>query len=282
MHVIDLFTFSGKEEGPSLLLTGAIHGNEKVGPSVLQQMVKDLEDEAIQLDKGKLTIAPICNPGAYREDKRYLDINLNRLIGNPAPGKGYESSLVPELEKLVLEYDFLLDIHSTHMEGDPPFAFANEKQEGSVEFAKALGMPNIFLGWENVYEGEDYSMEGFAGSNGKTALTLECGYHGSGYASDIAQKAISNALVYTGMTAGGRHVHDTDSRVYRFTHCTRKNEGDQFVKTWKHLDPIQKGDTIYTKNNGDKVTSDKDGFILIPFAEAMPGDEFFYFGISQL
>src|SRR5690606_26017363 len=73
-------------EGPSVLLTGAIHGDEYEGPVILRRLASELAPERI---RGTIVILPYCNLPALRAGARVspLDnLNLNRIFPGNAGG----------------------------------------------------------------------------------------------------------------------------------------------------------------------------------------------------
>jgi N2-acetyl-L-2,4-diaminobutanoate deacetylase len=70
--------------GPTLLLTGGVHGNEYEGPAALMKLAAD---QTLRLERGRLVIAPSVNPLALaarvrRSPQDGLDLNRS-FPGNP-------------------------------------------------------------------------------------------------------------------------------------------------------------------------------------------------------
>ena len=169
----------------------------------------------------------------------------------------------------------------THMPDDLPFSFMDENHDRCVEFAKATGMQTLLVGWENVYEGEDYSTEAYANGIGKTALTLECGYHKGDAAGTIAWNAIMNGMQFLDMIEAPSNTHTTKRDIYRFVDKVIAKDGDHFAQNWQHLSPVQKGDIIYYTGDKTPVHANQDGYILIPNHDATTGMELYYFGVDE-
>lgn len=90
-------------------IIGGTHGNEFTGIEIIR---------LLQLNKANQYIHKydtfIGNPKAYEHKKRYIDSDLNRSFGLNAVSKGYETKRSTELkERIIGQYDFLIDIHST-------------------------------------------------------------------------------------------------------------------------------------------------------------------------
>lgn len=281
MGELQSFHYKGENAGPHLLLTGAVHGNEVAGSIALNKLIGLLDSGEITIKSGSVTIIPICNPRAYDQDVRFTEENLNRLIRKNDNPQSYEDKIAQEFIPFIDACDYMLDIHSTHMPDDRPFSFMDENHVKCVEFAKATGMETLLVGWENVYQGEDYSTEAYANAQGKQALTLECGYHKSDEAGTIAWNAIMNGLNFLGMIEPAQPVPETDHQIFRFIDKIMAEDGDRLAKDWKHLDPVSKGDVIYHKHGNTPVIADQDGYILIPNNEAKAGMELYYFGVEE-
>ncbi len=266
--------------GPHLLIFGAIHGDEQAGTIATQKLLERLNNKEINIERGTLTICSICNPKAYEKDVRYIDINLNRLFGNPSPSDGYEVTLSETLMNLIDDCDYLLDIHSTHVPGDPAFVFVEHESGEAYEFAQCLNVDNIFFDWNKVYQGEDYSTEAYGNQNNKIAVTIECGYHKDKNAQIIANQAITNALDYLGIIPSPATIIQKSADKYRFGSFERRAEGDIFLAQWKHMDGIKKDDPIFKRKDGSFFNAKEDGYIFIPNKDALIGDEFFFFGVK--
>jgi N-alpha-acetyl-L-2,4-diaminobutyrate deacetylase len=99
-------------EGPSVLMTGAVHGDEYDGPITLSRMVRELDLAKI---KGRLIIVPVLNQLAMRAGTRVSPIDradLNRSFpGDPA---GSPSQILAHFvaTRLVPLVDAVVDCHT--------------------------------------------------------------------------------------------------------------------------------------------------------------------------
>lgn len=87
----------GKREGPTLWVTGALHGNEVTGIGVAQDFVTEQVREQL---RGTLVVIPILNPAGVRLDARnsyYHDEDPNRSF----PYGAASPSTVPNLQELI-------------------------------------------------------------------------------------------------------------------------------------------------------------------------------------
>tara|TARA_Y100001936_G_C16028961_1_gene644298 strand:+ start:713 stop:1570 length:858 start_codon:yes stop_codon:yes gene_type:complete len=276
IYGLKIFSFDSGKDGKHILFFGAIHGDEYAGTNALNALIQKISNEEIILKSGIVTIIPVCNPKAYEQDVRQIDINLNRLFG--APNKNtthYETEISNCLETYIGQCDYLLDLHSTHEKTDPAFLCAENETGEIFEFAKVLDVENIYLDWNKVYSQEDYCTEAYAIKCGKIAITLECGHHDR---IDVAQKAIMNSLAYLGIIDGSITKSVTASNIYRFEQCYTRNDGDEFVKDWVNMSELKQDEPIYKKADASFFRAAKDCVIMFPNKKAIIGQEFFFLG----
>ena len=79
--MLDKFVYDSGVDGCNLLLLGCIHGNEISGSIEIFKLKEKLDNGEITLLSGRLTLMPICNPLAYEAKTRFVEKNLNRIIG---------------------------------------------------------------------------------------------------------------------------------------------------------------------------------------------------------
>lgn len=283
--MIEKFEFVADMPGVKLLVFAAIHGNETAGTKAIERLLKEFEKGKIELCAGCLTLVPVCNPRAYAKNVRQVEENLNRVIKISDKPKSYEQELANELCPLIKAHDVLLDLHSTHCEGDVPFAFCDYPDEKNQRLIAGLDVDYVLEGWPDIYadngEIEDYSTERAAHDFGKTATTLECGYHKSADAVEIAYRAIVNTLAGFGMIAKEKLAQRKKTHILMQGYVVKKKEG-KLCKNYKHLDKITAGEAIARYDDGEVLCAPSDGFILLPNLQAEIGAEWYYFGSKKL
>ena len=267
-------TIHGKQDGPSLLVLGSVHGNEKCGALAIRKLMDDIHSGALKIQKGHVTFVDVCNPKAFDKNVRYIDENLNRIVKLHDTPSAYEERLANELASLIEAHDYTLDIHSNHTDSKP-FAFLDYPDADSTAFCQALPMDYIITGWpELFYPEEDYTTLACAHRAGKKSVTIECGAHIDPNAVLVAEKSILSALLHLGMIEGTLPV--TKSKMMHMHARILKEKDGHFVQDWQHLDPLSKGDIIVIHDDGTEITSPFDGFIFMPCNTAQIGDEWFY------
>lgn len=108
---IPIEVIRGKEEGPVLFLTGAIHGDEIIGPEIIRRV---LNKRALSEIKGTLIAVPIVNIYGYNAKSRYLPDrrDLNRSF--PGRKDGALASQISHLlmKEVVSKSTHGIDFHS--------------------------------------------------------------------------------------------------------------------------------------------------------------------------
>jgi predicted deacylase len=290
--MIQSITFSSLQPGPRFLVLGAVHGNEKCGTHAIRRIVKEIEEKSLVIECGSVTFVPICNPKAFDADTRFIDRNLNRYLVPQDSPDCYEAQIGNVLCPILEQCDVLLDLHS-YTVGGVPFVFVGPVRNMEYEFAESLGASAMMTGWQSAYAAsakhsaspdpeESTGTTEYARRFGAIALTLECGQHKDSRSNDVAYEAILRALAYLQITAPS-----TSFGVKAFPPLVEvkkvyyREVGEKFVKVWKHLQPVDKGELIATDDKGGILTAPDDGFIILPYADAPIGSEWFYWGQEQ-
>jgi uncharacterized protein len=296
---------------PTLIVLGAVHGNEICGTQAIAQVVDELERGALQLVAGSVTFVPITNPLAYQRQRRNGDRNLNRNLAPTATPREFEDHIANWLCPLLAQHDALLDLHSFQAQCGQPFVMVGpENNAGEVEkftraqqeqdWAKRLGVARAVDGWLSTYvagvarrmadpeaaklatahlnQSAIYGIgtTEYMRAQGGMALTLECGQHADPQAPHVAYRAIINTLAYFGLIqAPAPAVHAMESlRLFEVT--DKAHEADAFARPWASFDAVKKGELIGTRASGQTVTAPCDGIVLFPNALAQAGQEWFY------
>ena len=299
--------FTGLEAGPRLVVTGAVHGNETAGTRGIERIVREIERGEIDIVRGTVTFVPVCNPLAYRHQRRSGDRNLNRrLLPSSAP-REYEDRIANVLCPILAEHEVLLDLHSFTSAGRP-FAlrgpadnsgplepFTHEAAEARL--AAHLGVDRVVDGWLDAYargvaerrrrgltpgavnEDPAYGIgtTEYMRSAGGYSITLECGQHDDPAAPGVAYQAIRQALALLGLAELELAPPVRPIECLTLAEVTdRLVEGDQFVKTWTSFDPLAEGELIAHRADGAEVRAPWAGRIVFPDHGALPGNEWFY------
>ncbi|HEX3140579.1 MAG TPA: succinylglutamate desuccinylase, partial [Rhizobacter sp.] len=115
-------------------------------------------------------------------------------------------------------------------------------------------------------------------SRGGYGVTLECGQHNDPAAPEVAHRAIHAALRLLGMVPADKPAPPPRPQLLRLVSVTdRHHAEDQFVRDWATFDEVARGEAIGVREDGSMLYAERDGFLVFPNSEALPGTEWFYF-----
>jgi len=280
-------TLRSLNPGPRLIVTGAVHGVETCGTSAIRRLQAELAEGRHTLQRGQLSLLPVCNPLAFRMGRREGEGDLNRKLKLRASPAGFEEHVANVLCPLLLEHDILLDLHSFQSQGQafvvigPDMPFVKSREE--VELARHLGV-NRFVEGSPIRTEVPVPPEGgastaiFMRANGRYGVTLECGQHEDPAAPEIAYRAILNALaLYQLIDARAPAPAMTPVSVRTRRTIIRRGEADRFAKAWQSFDAVTVGELVGTFSDGEELRADRDAYLLFPDPLARPGTEWVYF-----
>ncbi|MCG7378618.1 succinylglutamate desuccinylase/aspartoacylase family protein [Paenibacillus sp. ACRSA] len=138
-QTIVLFLIKGIQEGPTVWVQAALHGDEHDGIIACAKLLKDIVPEHLS---GNLILCPVTNPTAMfaGTNGSPLDgINLNRVFGQNATDDSYSGRYGRWLANNIIAYaDFLIDLHGGGRWLDVcPFAMVAADHEAAFERSMA-------------------------------------------------------------------------------------------------------------------------------------------------
>ena len=279
------YCFHASKTGPHILILGAVHGNETAGTFAQQEIIHQIETGALSLKSGSVTFIPIVNERAQRQDTRFVDENLNRIIKYHKTPLTNEQKIANLLIKEIDKADVLLDLHSTHCEKDEAFAFIDYPDEKNLSFLKIIPVQTALAGWPLIYQNnseiENFCTEEYAHQKNISALTVECGYHKDKKAIEIAKQSILNTLIYYGILDDVSPTPIT-KKIISLNSFIIKEKNGYLANNFKHLDDIKKGDVLAVYETGEQLYAPVDGFIIMPNHKANINEEWYYIGTKNL
>lgn len=160
----------GRREGPCLLVTGCLHGDELNGAEIVRRLLRSASLKRI---RGTLLAVPVLNLPAFLMRTRYLPDrrDLNRCFPGAASGslgarlaKAITSELIPLC-------DAVIDLHTGAVNRpNLPQIRINPGQRESMQLAKAFGAPVVIV--SSIREG---SFRGSCKEAGKPVILFESG-----------------------------------------------------------------------------------------------------------
>ncbi len=165
-----LRVINGVRPGPTVFISGAVHGDEIIGTAIIQRLAERIAPDTLA---GAVILVPVVNIYGFLSNSRYLPDrrDLNRSF--PGSGKGSLAGQLAHcfLENVIEKSSLGIDIHSAaiHRYNLPQIRIA-EGDPYLTELAMAFGAPVIV---ESPLR--DGSMRGLARSRGVPMLLLEAG-----------------------------------------------------------------------------------------------------------
>ncbi|MCE2993680.1 MAG: succinylglutamate desuccinylase/aspartoacylase family protein [Alphaproteobacteria bacterium] len=133
----------GAQDGPTLFVSAAIHGDEIIGAEIVKRILarKELADI-----KGTLIAIPIVNPFGFNNNTRYLPDrrDLNRCFPGSPTGSLAARMAHTFLSEIVSKCDYGIDIHSgaVHRFNFPQVRMEIRDEE-EARMAQAFGAPVV-------------------------------------------------------------------------------------------------------------------------------------------
>jgi N-alpha-acetyl-L-2,4-diaminobutyrate deacetylase len=236
--------------GPSVLLTGANHGDELEGPIALTKLIRDLDPARV---RGRIVVLPALNYPAFRAGRRTSPIdggNMNRAFPGRADGTITQQMADWVYRALLPGMDAVLDIHSGGRTMEfLPFAAIHELADKAQQ-ARAAAMLEAFAAPVGLVLREldaEGMLDTAVESLGKPHLSTELGGGGSTTPATvaIAERGIRNVLRHLGILDG---APDRTGPV-RWMACDDRSyliaDGDGLVEYAVELGaPVKAGDMV--------------------------------------
>ena len=301
----------GGSAGPTLIVTGAVHGNETAGTKGIRRVLREIDSGDIEIVRGSVTFVPVCNPLAYNHMRRMGERNLNRRLQPKDPSdtapQDNEDRIAAVLCQWLAEHQVLLDLHSFRSPGEPfvmrgpvdnrgllePFAHA----AAEAQLAAHVGVSRVVEGWMDAYargvaqrrqrgltpgavhEDPSYGVgtTEYMRSRGGYGVTLECGQHDDPQGEDVAYLAIRQTLALLGLADIPLAPPARPFECLALAEVVdRHDAADTFVKPWTSFDPLAEGELIAVRADGSELRAPQAGCIVFPDVSALPGHEWFY------
>ena len=265
----------GPEDGPTLVVDAAIHGNENVGSVGVGQFLRNIDVSKI---KGTVIAVPVVNTSGYEFGQREVKWDgkdLNRQGGGDPNGTTAQRLAYAYFNEVVSKADAFIDIHSGAPDGVVFYTFYEAHIEGckpevierSKEFGLAFGLADVFC--ETPWPG---TFEEVALKAGIPSISIEIGggsdwrYRAQEFV-DLCEQGIRNVMVFMGMLEGKIVTQAPAAKIWRITHEVFSGAYQGFFLRNPDLAPdfgmpVKKGDVYGTMFH--PFTGEKIGDIVIP------------------
>lgn len=276
------FTFTGGQDGPHLLITGGVHGDEFEPIRAIQRLVLLFEkgDGLVAGLKGKVSLVPCVNEAAFLRGHRCADDGLDLARTCPGDKNGSVTERTAfELSQLIRTADYYIDLHTGGTEFSlyplAGYMLAKDKVvlEKQQRMAHAFNLPVVW-GTSGELDGRSLSVARDAG-----VPAIYCEYHGAATCDPEGVQAYVEGCLQVAAEIGMLEVAKPECRVRFVVEDERPASGHLQVCHPSPLtgcfepavglgDPITKGaevGTVYSVDDTSSivVTSDHDGIVLM-------------------
>lgn len=256
-------------EGPSLCIIGGMHGNERTGIEVVEQLVQEFVAGNVQLIKGTLTII-LGNPIAIAQGVRYFEgRDLNRYFTHAQLDGAGDGSLEQARAQVLAQYisraDITLDLHATNKPAEPFISSRADSEHERVY--RWFSARKVLVDPDYILAGEPATTDEYADRVGKCGVCVETGYAGDTSRVDEVFDSVINLMRDLGMVLSGSPACTS---VEREVYVLKKaiildGSGFQFAegKGLKSFELVQEGDVIGFRG-ADAVVVERGGVIVFP------------------
>ncbi len=263
------FQRSGTLPGPSIMIIGGTHGNERTGVEVVRRLVRDITEGKQNLFAGKLTLVLGNIPAIVQNVRGVEGRDLNRYFSPRALANddgSAEYRRAHELVPYIAAADVVIDLHATNKPSVPFVCSKNDAAHREVFrwFAPEciLADPNFFLGG-----GASVTIDECADSIGKIGICFEAGWVGDDSLIANVYESAVRYLVSVGVLHGKKQdappyvapVYEMVDAILRDDRIFAFAEG----KGLSSFEKICEGEVI-GYHDADPVTSRHNGVIVFP------------------
>ena len=207
-HIPIPIAVAANGEGPTVLLTGGVHGDEYEGPIALSRLAREIDITRVS---GRIIIVPMLNQPAFVAGTRVSPIdgiNLNRIFPGQRNGTATEMIAHYVTTELLPRADLLIDLHAggSSLQYLPTLLaprWSDPDKAARVEaLVTAFGAENvIYFDSVRALSGEDRVIGNYAHQSDVDFLT---GEFGGGSTVNInglamAEKGVRGVLAHLGV-----------------------------------------------------------------------------------
>ena len=215
-----------------------MHGNEPYGLEVVKRLPASIP-------------CFIANKDALKENRRYLDVDLNRCFPGDENGNR-EERIANDLKLKLKDFDYVIDLHSTSNDCSIFGIITNPDRE-KIEFARRLGLKKL------VVMGGGFGNGKALIDHVKCGISLEVGKHLRAENVEDACNLIMNFL--------GDKNKNSEIEIYEVTKKLRKNAENILIKNFEN---VKKGQLI-TFDDNNKQYAEEDFTAVLVNEEAYEG-----------
>lgn len=259
---------SGRQGGAKTVLSlmALVHGNEVAGLRAINEFLQ-LWTLGPLSQKVEVNVI-LGNPDAARENKRFLESDLNRsFLRSTVETKEHQRARA--LEPILAKSDFLLDIHQTRELSEQPF-FIFPYSRAGLSFAAAISPSTpVVTHWGKPFSKDGRCTDEFVNAQGGCGITIEVGQNSF---SDFSVAAALRACVRAVQVIDGWSVAKawreeavgTELYTWAAIHEFPADGEASLLPGFRNFMDVKKGQHL-GQVNGRKMVAEQDGKILFPF-----------------
>lgn len=260
---VPVLVVHGKEAGPRLCLTAAIHGDELNGIEMIRRLMYQLDPTNL---KGTVIGIPIVNLDGFRRGSRYLADrrDLNRHFPGSANGSAADRIGYSLFNDVIRHCEFLVDLHTGSLQrSNLPQIRGNLKDEQIFDFSRHFGGITVLHG-----VGAKGTLRRAANDIGIPAVTMEAGGPNQldESAVDAGVQSIETLLENLGMQKSKR-FWSAPQPVFYQSSWVRANQGGILMSKVKLGDKVREGQELGSvidpiSNTGSTILAPFNGRVL--------------------
>ncbi|MDD2916420.1 MAG: succinylglutamate desuccinylase/aspartoacylase family protein [Candidatus Gracilibacteria bacterium] len=266
VHLLD----SGKA-GPTVGISACTHGGEHAGLRVINHLVDDF-GIAQKLVCGKIFLI-LTNIQAYElslqtshpADARFVDENLNRCCTeeNLLTGTSYEANRARELEPILANLEYHLDIHSTYSKSQ---AVGIITEKGKERMGAVMNVDVVFENLTQVQIGRPFI--DITERHGGVGIGLEAGWEedeaGFRIGVENSLRLLSDLkLLEDSSVDSNQYPIKENKKIFVYGSVVPKGKNFQPARNFNHGNIVQKNEVIGQDDVGTHVASE-DSIIIMP------------------
>ena len=203
---LTILVVKGKNLGPTLVVSGGVHGDEYEGPLTIMNLYKELSEKEI---KGCFVGLVVANVPAFESATRCSPIdglNLARIFPGKVNGSVTEKIAYWIGETLIKKTDYYIDLHSSGSDMEMPQMCGYITKDNSQKASFSKEMAEVFnakVTWAHNNSGKGRTLS-FASDHDVPAIYTECPASRSVASEDVVayMRGVKNVMTLINMIKG--------------------------------------------------------------------------------
>ncbi len=252
-----------EDKSIDLTIAAIIHGDEVIGLDVIYSLSQKILNNEIDLQHLNICFT-LGNIDAYKQNKRFIEDDLNRVIG--ANVQSLEGQHACRLERILSKTKFVLDIHQTKNPIDTPF-FTSYSDESSIYFCHQLMPKAPIVMSKKECKNFECDTDSFVYEHGGVGVTLELGSIGDQSNVSAGVQACINGIKYL-LSPDKVNTPDQGKVIYAICKKVTLKKSEQLNPNIKNFAPVKSVDEFIVEDK-TKLTLKGDLYFLWPKREGL-------------